>query len=183
MSFGYIYLVWEREFVNKKEDVYKIGMTQNIMKRMSQYPKGSKMLFSIFTDNIQSTENDLKRRFCDDFKARSDIGREYFQGNINEMIKTITDYVISRSTNLMFVYDEQDVKTQPKKKDDSIVIMEFVDQYRVEFSEKTLKSKDVYDKMINWIDEKDYSNYMSHVKMTRELASSYDVKSKVHRFQ
>lgn len=38
---AYLYIVYEREFIRLKQDVYKVGYTENIKQRMSQYPKGS----------------------------------------------------------------------------------------------------------------------------------------------
>lgn len=43
----YIYIVITREFFNSNQNVYKIGKTGNIIQRLSAYPKGSKLLFTI----------------------------------------------------------------------------------------------------------------------------------------
>jgi hypothetical protein len=40
---GYIYLIREREYVRTKEEVTKAGRTGDIMRRMKQYPKGSRV--------------------------------------------------------------------------------------------------------------------------------------------
>ncbi len=41
MDIEYIYLIQEREFINSKQPIYKIGRTkQNNYKRFEQYPKG-----------------------------------------------------------------------------------------------------------------------------------------------
>ena len=57
----YIYLLQEREFINAKKDIYKIGRTkQENLTRFTQYPKGSKLLFQIICVNSQKIENILK---------------------------------------------------------------------------------------------------------------------------
>lgn len=76
---GFIYLLCEREFAG--QDVYKIGMTENILKRMRQYPKSSQLLLALYTDDVNLHEKFLINKFGMDFKARPDIGREYFQGD------------------------------------------------------------------------------------------------------
>ena len=75
---GMIYLIQEREFVNKEESVFKIGRTQNIWARMSKYPKGSQIISCNKCNDTVAYESHLIGVFCHKFKARPDIGREYF---------------------------------------------------------------------------------------------------------
>jgi hypothetical protein len=175
---GHLYLVWEREFVKSSETIYKIGMTENIMKRMSQYPKGSNMLFCILTSNVAFAEKSLIQAFCVNYKARPDIGREYFEGNADDMINTMITFVLSNRESLPIEPDS----CVPKKRDDSMVIMEYVDMHRDQLSKQTLKSKEIYNSFIQWIEKNGYTNYLSHTKMTRELVKAYGVSTKVHRF-
>ena len=45
----YIYLLQEREFFRKKENVYKIGKTKQLnYKRFNSYPKGSILFFLVY---------------------------------------------------------------------------------------------------------------------------------------
>ena len=39
-----IYIIQEREFIRLKEETYKVGITQNIIRRYSEYPKSSKSI-------------------------------------------------------------------------------------------------------------------------------------------
>ena len=50
---GTIYVIWEREFINKNEAVYKIGRTDTLSRRINQYPKGSRMIFTILSDDYK----------------------------------------------------------------------------------------------------------------------------------
>ena len=90
-----IYLIHEREFINKNESVIKIGRTNNIAKRFLQYPKGSRLVFSIYVNptDLINMEKQLLYKFGGVFRARTDIGREYFEGDVNEMIKAIVEDV------------------------------------------------------------------------------------------
>ena len=61
---NYIYLLIEREFLDKKENVFKIGRTeQEHNRRMAQYPKGSKLLFQMICENCKTTEQTLINKF------------------------------------------------------------------------------------------------------------------------
>ena len=85
---GTVYIIQEREFIKSKEPVFKMGMTiRSIEKRMSGYPKGSKILMCSPVKNVKLTEKELKNEFEANFKQRRDIGLEYFEGDIDEMCK------------------------------------------------------------------------------------------------
>ena len=86
----YIYLLQEREFIKTDENIYKIGKTtQEPLKRMSQYPKGSKILLILCVDDCHQSEKKMLQIFDKKFNQRKDIGREYYSGNVVLMINTI----------------------------------------------------------------------------------------------
>lgn len=90
MSTQYIYIIREREFINSKEDVYKIGKTaQKNCKRTASYPKGSVVHCVLSVSNCELVEKILITEFTKRFKHRKDIGREYFEGNLTEMKKVV----------------------------------------------------------------------------------------------
>ena len=87
---NYIYLLQLREFANKNEPVYKIGMTtQKNLNRFLQYPKGSILFHQTICNNCKNIEMKLIKKFRDIFIKREDIGSEYFEGNYKTMIKMI----------------------------------------------------------------------------------------------
>jgi len=61
---GYIYIIHEREFMVQCKSVYKIGRTDNIIRRFSQYPKGSRLLFTYYVNDMIEIENVLKEKLC-----------------------------------------------------------------------------------------------------------------------
>jgi hypothetical protein len=86
----YLYLVREREFAEKNEDVYKIGKTkQEVAKRMQGYPKDSELYVTICVDSCDIRERELINLFKDKYNLRDDIGAEYFQGDAKSMIQDL----------------------------------------------------------------------------------------------
>lgn len=91
----YIYLIQEREFIKTNENIYKIGKTkQQNTKRFTQYPKSSKLIIHVNVVDCDTIEKKLIRTFTEKFKQRTDIGTEYFQGKVKDMIKLIFDTCI-----------------------------------------------------------------------------------------
>jgi hypothetical protein len=79
---NYIYLLQEREFL-------KTMRVQYYETRLSQYPKGSKTIVKK-CNNCYSMETRLLKDFRAKFINRTDIGKEYFEGDVEEMINLIT---------------------------------------------------------------------------------------------
>ncbi len=90
---GYINIIQVREFLNK--NIYKIGRTGDVKTRINGYPKNSKLLFIIDIDmeDLVDTETELINIFKDYFNHKNEYGREYFEGDLNEMIKIINEYL------------------------------------------------------------------------------------------
>lgn len=92
---GYLYIIHLREFINTKENIYKIGCTYNLERRVKQYPKNSKLIFNVKIDNFRTIEriwiNSLIKTAY--VNHRKDIGKEYFECNpeliLNELLKLI----------------------------------------------------------------------------------------------
>jgi hypothetical protein len=88
---GFIYILREREFIKTNENIYKIGKTsrENIQERFKEYPNNSKLYSYWDVDNIDEFEKILKSIFNLKFKNMNEIGTEYYEGDIEEMILTI----------------------------------------------------------------------------------------------
>jgi hypothetical protein len=90
---GHIYLIREREHIRMREHVYKLGKTeQEGLKRAGQYPKDSSIEIHLRVDDCHVAERELLAGFKREFKHRSDIGAEYFEGDRNRMILAICEY-------------------------------------------------------------------------------------------
>lgn len=96
---AYIYLIREREFLLRNEQVFKIGRSaqfaDRVIKRVATgYKKGSEIWLTIRCPILlyKEVESSLKSTFCHRFEKHGD-GSEYFKGSPLDMIKLITDVV------------------------------------------------------------------------------------------
>lgn len=89
-NFRVVYLIWTREFFRHREPVLKIGKTDQIKTRFGNYGKGNQLISVIFVDDSYKVEQIIKKHFIDKFKQRSDIGKEFFEGCLNEMYLDFT---------------------------------------------------------------------------------------------
>lgn len=92
-TLGFIYIIQEREFINARLNIYKIGYSESIARRLPQYPKESELKFCVQTRNFVAFERAVIKRFDVQFKLRSDIGREYYEGDLCDMIISIASMV------------------------------------------------------------------------------------------
>lgn len=90
-----IYLLKEREFIRMNEDVYKIGRSKNIKQRISSYPKDSKVKLTLYCNNSIKLESLLIKIFKEKFTHMRQYGNEYFEGNLDDMIRVIKDNINS----------------------------------------------------------------------------------------
>jgi hypothetical protein len=89
----HIYIIHEREFVNTGQPIYKIGKTTKSIKRLSQYPKDSKLKLLLAVENCHESEKLLIVKFDEMFVNKAEIGREYYEGELKEMIKLYLDFI------------------------------------------------------------------------------------------
>ena len=95
---GHIYMILEREFISNSDiKVVKIGRTINLKSRMKQYPKGSSILYSTTCKNILESEKELVNIFENTFEHRLDFGKEYFKGNVEDMITELHKYFLKNA--------------------------------------------------------------------------------------
>eukprot|EP00798_Chlamydomonas_sp_ICE-L_P012729 gene12729-15975_t len=88
----YIYVIREREFINTRDNIFKVGRSGGIIKRMAQYPKGSSVRCIVKVANAVEAKREvisLMKR-CKQLTHCTDIGDEYFQGNIDTIIGIVT---------------------------------------------------------------------------------------------
>jgi predicted RNase H-like nuclease (RuvC/YqgF family) len=87
-----IYLIQTRSCVDKNENVYKLGRTNNLKLRFNQYCKGGVIKLTYPCINSKDIEKELLILFNKQFKQRLDYGNEYFQGDLKQMTKQINGY-------------------------------------------------------------------------------------------
>jgi len=85
MKKNYAYIVHELAFIKSNENVYKIGHTQNISKRMTAY-QGGELVFALDLGSVPSFL--FERHILDVFKnkfVKNPLGNERFEGDYLQM--------------------------------------------------------------------------------------------------
>lgn len=94
---GFLYILREREFLKTEELIYKIGKTINIKNRMPAYPKSSRLYLCFYcSSDIDVLERDLITTFDRLFVKRVDIGSEYYEGDIAQMLSVMVQYCMKQ---------------------------------------------------------------------------------------
>jgi len=100
----YIYLLQEREFIKTEESIYKIGKSkQENLKRITNYPNGTMLIFQILCNDCDSLEKKLLAIFRQKYEPMKEIGSEYFRGDYNLMIKDIYDITFNKKTDVVYI--------------------------------------------------------------------------------
>lgn len=174
MSSGYIYVLKEREFIRVNEPVYKVGCTEDIFKRTKQYPKGSQLLYCQAVNNCVEAERialKLLLTLESKFKQRRDIGREYFECKLHDMIHTVTsvtqmfisdaDIVTTPVDESKTSDDNDNTKPEPPKLtcvsfdtdvDKDVAIQTFIESFLMDKTNKceNVKSTELFQKFKDW---------------------------------
>ena len=83
-----------------KENIYKIGRSNNIYNRVNNYENGTIVYLIIECNNSENNERVLIDVFNKKFKKIKYYGNEYFQGDLFIMKTTIIDYIKNNTTKL-----------------------------------------------------------------------------------
>lgn len=90
----YIYLIHPRQFQDLKKNIYKPGhSTQKKGRRLGQYQRGKKILLEKLVNNSIKLEKIILKVFKEKFIHRLDYGREYFEGDANEMLEIMNEII------------------------------------------------------------------------------------------
>ena len=95
-----IYLILERELVNNTIKVGKLGISKTFRNRMGDYPKGSKIIHVKRCLDASKAEKELLILFNLMFNQKTDIGKEYFEGDLDEMSKQIDSYFYNQNKKI-----------------------------------------------------------------------------------
>jgi hypothetical protein len=111
-----IYLLRKSEFINSNELIYKIGRSNNLTKRIGNYPNGSIVYLMIECENSKIHEAKLIKLFGTEYTNKLFYGKEFFEGSVKEMKKHIIDYVgsIMKYRGYQICCDE--ILHRPKRK-------------------------------------------------------------------
>ena len=202
ISDGYIYLIIEREFLNKQASVFKFGYTSNILQRFAGYPKGSKLLLTLCVYDAHGLEKAILKALRENFIQRTDIGREYFEGDVNKIIALILRFAPSDCLNLFKstvdrtsvdpgISDESDIDTpitmeytSPAVTDADVIISRFVNSHKDLIGPNLTKSSLVYAAYVIWTasNKDEIKRTLTHRRLTTGLKELFGAVTKVHRF-
>lgn len=163
-TLGFIYIIQEREFINARLNIYKIGYSESIARRLPQYPKESELKFCVQTRNFVAFERAVIKRFDVQFKLRSDIGREYYEGDLCDMIISIASMVrehnetgVEDNNVVNVVTDEADnvakseeIECQQKEKKIRGFLRHYIETVGVSNEPKEYSITDFYKFFKNW---------------------------------
>lgn len=94
---GYVYIVRECDFVRLNEDIYKIGRTSKINPedRFQKYRKGTEIICCFYVNDSIECKNKIIKCFSNhaNITKKAEYGKEYFQGNKNELLSEILEIV------------------------------------------------------------------------------------------
>ena len=94
-NFGYIYILLRADFIKNKQNIYKIGQTNRYPphRRLWDYPYGSLFITLFKSINVIKLEKSFKEKLekCGNLIWRKDIGVEYFEGDLQEIINILID--------------------------------------------------------------------------------------------
>ena len=125
LHFEGLYLIQVRECKTDNNEVYKIGRSKNLAKRIYQYPNGSIAYLIIECQDSKKHETELIKLFTSKYKLKRFYGNEYFMGNLDIMKQDIIKYVNLLYNNVKIVnepikiyrYNEDDVYVLPSERD------------------------------------------------------------------
>jgi len=84
----YCYLIQEREFVKTGEHIYKVGKSSYGYKNsIAKFPKNSVVVLIAKVDDCNIALKNIINHFNEIFKIRTDIGKDYFEGDIHAIIR------------------------------------------------------------------------------------------------
>jgi hypothetical protein len=113
---GGLYLLREREFIKSNETIYKIGRSDDVLKRVNQYPNGSIVYLIIGCDNNSIHETKLIELFNNNFSNENYIGTEYFNGDVDTMKNIMLEYIKSKINNFYLIDNEFTIERVNKDK-------------------------------------------------------------------
>jgi hypothetical protein len=83
----YLYLIHPRNLEKNDVCIYKIGRTYDLENRLNVYPSNSVVYRVTRVINCYYAETRLISTFHKNFTHRKDIGKEYFEGDLSDMVE------------------------------------------------------------------------------------------------
>lgn len=182
---GYIYAIQVREFMKTKESIIKVGRTEDIIQRFNDYPKGSRLLYTCYVEDCRQAEHSLLSSMRELFINRKDIGREYYEGQINNMIEHVKRIVVLPTNYFELMNTKNDTEVPDLIKDTDLIVRKFMDENMSNYDGNLTRSSKIYDDFMVWIDQNREvisKRSISHKRFSSALKEFYGAEFKPHRF-
>jgi hypothetical protein len=176
---GIIYLIHVREFLNKGENVFKVGRTKNLTQRLSHYPKGSKLIFCMDAVNCTRAEKEILGILAEEHLLRRDLGREYIEGDLEHIIESMHMYIKNHNNSYKNVVTK--LQATPMQYNPIELITTFIDELHrdSDLSCKLIQSREFHNQFNQWLDDKCYDVNIKHASFLNILYKVYGVKGLV----
>jgi hypothetical protein len=109
-----LYMIHTYACLSNKENIYKIGRSIDLYKRLSTYDNGSICYLAIECLDSKNNEAKLIKLFNTKYKNNKFYGNEYFEGDKDDMIKTIENYIVSKYNMPRIINDSFEIITYNK---------------------------------------------------------------------
>jgi len=186
---GYLYINQPTHLIGT--NVYKVGRTFDIMKRQSQYTRGTVLYLSykFVQGDIIELERLLLQWLRCKFQSRTDEGREYFEAPIRALMREFNEFV--REYDCNDEADDVDSDTQANetvhiKRNQSVdpvyAILLFVKETRSSWPEFPIIALELFTRLLEWLQVKNITSNVRFCQFETVLHKHYDISSKSHRF-
>jgi hypothetical protein len=138
MSSGHIYIVRLKESICVKENVYKCGRTKNMFQRIKTYPLGTELLYCVQVSDMVVFEQFMLSHFRENFTSVPEMGAEYFEGNLSDMIKLLNRFLPFHLPNH---HNNKDEDSQPENVEKLSVIKPVNQEKKKKYECKTSEIK------------------------------------------
>lgn len=153
-----VYLLQMREFHTRNENVYKIGRSNDVFRRVKDY--GNSHVYICYPcENIVHMERELIHNLKRKFNLRKDVGREHFEGNIFNIMEVFLQTIKENSKMNIDSEEELLIKTRVN------IVRQFLEDTDLQIDSILLSfsnTKKTYDKFLFWkqaMDIKENVNY------------------------
>lgn len=144
-----VYLLQMREFHTKNENVYKIGRSNNVFRRVKDY--GDSHIYICYPcENIVHMEIKLIHNLKKKFKLRKDIGREHFEGDIFDIMEVFLQ-TVKENIDINIENSQSDEKLLPKIRMN--IVKDFLEESGIQIDSNLLSfsnTKKAYDTFLFW---------------------------------
>lgn len=181
-------MIHVREFARSREDVYKVGRTENVARRVSEYPKGSLLIAVERVRDMAGAETALLERLRVECEPRGDLGREYVEGPLRAVVKALHEVSSLEEYSWSLpapagATESGATETRGRCRDPDTCVAAFVSSRRETLSRRTVSSLWLYREFGAFLEgSEEYRGvYLGHNRFTSILKVHYGVGGKPMR--